>query len=63
LTGKGQAYRLTCLTFEGVTICEASDDETATVISLSIAARGYVRTQTLRAFSAADISKVLDKMV
>ena len=46
-----------------VTICEAPDDETATALSLSIAARGYVRTQTLRAFSAAEISKVLDKMV
>ena len=49
--------------FDIVTICEAPDDETATALSLSIAARGYVRTQTLRAFSAADISKVLDKMV
>ena len=46
-----------------VTICEAPDDETATALSLSIAARGYVRAQTLRAFSAADISKVLDKKV
>ena len=46
-----------------VTICEAPDDETATALSLSVAARGYIRTQTLRAFSAAEISKVLDKMV
>ena len=50
-------------TFDIVTICESPDDETATALSLSIAARGYVRTQTLRAFSAAEISKVLDKMV
>ena len=46
-----------------VTICEAPDDETATALSLSVAARGYIRTQTLRAFSAAEISKVLNKMV
>ena len=45
------------------TICEAPDDETATALSLSVAARGYIRTQTLRAFSAPEISKVLDKMV
>ena len=45
-----------------VTICEAPDDETATALSLSVAARGYIRTQTLRAFSAAEISKVLDKI-
>ncbi|HEY8194236.1 MAG TPA: GYD domain-containing protein [Hyphomicrobium sp.] len=49
--------------FDVVTICEAPDDETATALSLSIAARGYVRTQTLRAFTPTEISKVLGKMV
>ena len=49
--------------FDVVTICEAPDDETATALSLSIAARGYVRTQTLRAFTSTEISKVLGKMV
>jgi uncharacterized protein with GYD domain len=49
--------------FDVLTICEAPDDETATALSLSIAARGYVRTQTLRAFSPADMSKILGKMV
>jgi uncharacterized protein with GYD domain len=46
-----------------VTICEAPDDETATALSMSIAARGYVRTHTMRAFSAAEMSKILDKMI
>lgn len=49
--------------FDVVTICEAPDDETATALSLSIAARGNVRTQTLRAFTATEISRVLGKMV
>ncbi|MGQ0456916.1 MAG: GYD domain-containing protein [Hyphomicrobium sp.] len=46
-----------------VTICEAADDETATAMSLSIAARGNIRTQTMRAFSASEMSGILKKMV
>ena len=49
--------------FDVVVVCDAPDDELATALSLSTAARGYVRTQTLRAFTAADMSRVLDKMV
>jgi uncharacterized protein with GYD domain len=46
-----------------VAVCEAPDDETATALSLSVAARGYVRTLTMRAFSAAEMAKILSKMV
>ena len=46
-----------------VTICEAPDDETATALSISISSRGNVKTQTMRAFSADEMSKILDKMV
>lgn len=49
--------------FDVVTICEAPDDEAATALSLSVAARGNVRTQTLRAFSPAEMSRILGKMV
>lgn len=49
--------------YDVVTICEAPDDETATALSLSIAARGNVRTQTMRAFSGAEMAKILGKMV
>jgi uncharacterized protein with GYD domain len=49
--------------FDVVVVCDAPDDETATALSLSTATRGYVRTQTLRAFTAAEMSKVLGKMV
>ena len=46
-----------------VCICEAPDDETASAVLLSASSRGFVRSETLRAFSFADMKKVLDKMV
>ncbi len=46
-----------------VVICDAPDDETATALLLSVSSRGFVRSETLRAFSSADMKKVLDKMV
>ena len=46
-----------------VTICEAPDDETATALSLSIAARGNIRTQTMRAYSSNEMTKILAKMI
>ena len=46
-----------------VTICEAPDDETATALSISISSRGNVKTQTMRAFTADEMSKILGKMV
>lgn len=49
--------------FDIVTICEAPDDEAATALSLSVAARGNVRTQTLRAFSPTEMAQILGKMV
>jgi uncharacterized protein with GYD domain len=46
-----------------VAICEAPDDETATALSLSVASRGNVRLETLRAFSLDEMKKILGKMV
>ena len=46
-----------------VAICEAPDDETATALSLSVASRGNVRSETLRAFSFSEMTKILGKMV
>jgi uncharacterized protein with GYD domain len=45
-----------------VTIAEADDDIAATALSLSITALGNIRTQTLRAFDAADMAKIIGKM-
>ena len=46
-----------------ITICEAPDDEAATALMLSVASRGNVRTETLRAFSFEETTKILAKMV
>ncbi len=46
-----------------VAICEAPDDDTATALSLSVASRGNVRSETLRAFSLSEMKAILAKMV
>ena len=46
-----------------VAICEAPDDETATALSLSVASRGNIRSETMRAFSLDEMKKILAKMV
>jgi uncharacterized protein with GYD domain len=46
-----------------VAICESSDDESATALSLSVCSRGNVRSETLRAFSFDEMKKILGKMV
>jgi uncharacterized protein with GYD domain len=45
-----------------VAIAEADDDIAATALALSIASLGNIRTQTLRAFDAADMAKIMAKM-
>jgi uncharacterized protein with GYD domain len=45
--------------FDGVIIFEAPDDQTATALMLQLAAQGNVRTQTTRAFTAAEMDKIL----
>ncbi|TIT91812.1 MAG: GYD domain-containing protein, partial [Mesorhizobium sp.] len=45
-----------------VATVEANDDIAATALSLSVASLGNVRTQTLKAFDAADMAKILGKM-
>jgi uncharacterized protein with GYD domain len=49
--------------YDAVTVLEAPDDTTATALALSVGALGNIRTQTLRAFSAADMKGIIDKMV
>jgi uncharacterized protein with GYD domain len=46
-----------------VVTLEAPDDVSVTAVGLSLGALGNVRTQTMRAFSAADMASVLGKMV
>lgn len=48
--------------YDMVTIMEAPDDATMTALGLSIGMLGEVRTQTLRAFSEADVKTILSKL-
>jgi uncharacterized protein with GYD domain len=48
--------------YDIVAVFEAPDDTTMTAFALSIAKLGNVKTQTLRAFSAADMKGVIGKM-
>jgi uncharacterized protein with GYD domain len=46
-----------------VTIAEAPDESSAMSLNLSLGALGNVRTETLRAFSAAEMTKIVGKML
>jgi uncharacterized protein with GYD domain len=48
--------------YDVVTIVEADDDIAATAATLSVGALGNVRGQTLKAFEAADMAKIIAKM-
>lgn len=48
--------------YDIVSVVEAPDDMTMTALGLSVGALGNVRTQTLRAFSEAEMKTILSKM-
>jgi len=48
--------------FDGVIVCEAADEETATAALLHLGTLGSLRTQTARAFDAAEMQKILGLM-
>jgi uncharacterized protein with GYD domain len=45
--------------FDGVIVCEAPDEVTATAALLHLGSLGNIRTQTARAFDAAEMQKIL----
>ncbi|OKO77361.1 GYD domain-containing protein [Bradyrhizobium sp. AS23.2] len=49
--------------YDVVTVLEAPDETAAMSLSLSLSALGNVRTETLRAFSAADMTEIVGKML
>jgi uncharacterized protein with GYD domain len=49
--------------YDVVTIVDAKDESAAMSLSLSLAALGNVRTETLRAFSAAEMAKIAGNML
>jgi uncharacterized protein with GYD domain len=49
--------------YDVVTIVEAPDEFSAMALNLSLSALGNIRTESLRAFSAADMGTIVGKMV
>ncbi len=49
--------------YDIVTILEAPDETAAMSLSLTLSALGNVRTETLRAFSATDMTEIVGKML
>ena len=45
--------------FDGLVVFEAPDEETATALMLHVCSLGNVQTQTARAFTAAEMEKIL----
>ena len=48
--------------YDGLLILEAPDDETATTALLHLGATGSVHTTTVRAFTVAEMDKILTKV-
>ena|SRR5205809_7327657 len=48
--------------YDQVCVFEAPDDETAAIALLSADMLGNIRTQTMRAFTAAEMEKILDNV-
>ncbi|WP_027580216.1 GYD domain-containing protein [Bradyrhizobium sp. Ai1a-2] len=49
--------------YDVVTFIEAPDESSAMSLSLSLGALGNVRSETLRAYSAAEMTKIVGKML
>ena len=45
--------------FDGVIVCEAPDEETATAALLHLGSLGNIRTQTARAYDSTEMQKIL----
>ena len=57
ITVTGQYWTLGA--FDGVIVFEAPDEATATAAMLHLSSQGNIRTQTARAFDAAEMQKIL----
>ena len=48
--------------FDAVFIADAPDDETITAFAMSMASLGNIRTQTLRAFSSSEMTRIVNML-
>ncbi len=60
--GRMHAFFWTQGRYDAVGIGEAPDDETMAALLLRIAGQGNVRTETLRAFDAEEMGRILGKL-
>ncbi len=60
--GKVIAFMWTLGQFDGFVLAEAPDDETVTSALLGVASMGNATTQTLRAFNAEEMKRIIEKM-
>jgi len=49
--------------YDIVVVAEAPDELTATALNLSLGSLGNIRTESLRAFSADEMAKIVAKMI
>jgi uncharacterized protein with GYD domain len=49
--------------YDAVMILDAPDDAAVTALAMSVGKLGNIRTNTLRAFTAAELAPILDKLV
>ena len=49
--------------YDVVTVVEAPDEFSGMALNLSLSALGNIRTESLRAFSAEDMTKIVAKMI
>jgi uncharacterized protein with GYD domain len=59
LGGEIKAFYLVMGQYDAVVISEAPDDETATKFALATGARGFVRTETLRAYTEEEYRRII----
>jgi uncharacterized protein with GYD domain len=48
--------------YDGVAVVEVPDDETASALSLTLSRQGHVRSETLRAYTAEEMQRILQKL-
>lgn len=48
--------------YDAVLVADAPDDEAITALALSVGALGNIRTQTMRAYSAEEMGRIIAKM-
>jgi len=60
--GKVIGFYYTFGEYDGVTIIEGPNDETAMAVLLGVGRAGNVRTKTLKAFSEAEAAKLIESL-